>query len=245
MNKISATIITYNEEENIERCLKSLNWVDEIVVIDSFSQDKTVEICKKYNCNIIQTKWLGFGKTKQLAVDNATNDWVLSIDSDEVVSELLAKKIKVILNNPKNEGYKVKRNSFYLRKEIKHCGWNNDYPIRIFNKNYGKFNEKEVHESVLINGTKGRIEEPIYHYTYPTISKHIIKMNRYTDLAISKNQNKKEYSIFTSLFLGFNKFIKMYFLQKGFLDGKVGFILSINSAFGVYLKYIKFWKPKN
>ena len=243
--KISATLITYNEEENIERCLKSLHWVDEIVVIDTYSQDSTIEICKKYNCNVVQTKWLGFGKTKQLAVDHAVNEWVLSIDSDEEVSELLAKRIKNILIDPNNEGYKIKRNSFYLGKEIKHCGWNNDYPIRLFNKNCGRFNEKEVHESVLINGTKGTIEEPIFHYTYPTISKHISKINRYTDLALKESSQEKKYSIFTSIILGFIKFFKMYFLQKGFLDGKAGFILSLNSAFGAYLKYIKMWKLEN
>ena len=166
-NKLSATIITHNEEENIEKCLKSLHWVDEIVVVDSYSQDRTVEICKKYNCNVIQTEWLGFGKTKQVAVNHAANDWILSIDSDEEVSETLAEKIKIILADPKYDGYKIKRNSYYLGKEIKHCGWDNDYPIRLFNKNYGKFNEKEVHESVVINGTKGKIEEPILSLYLP------------------------------------------------------------------------------
>lgn len=244
-NKLSATIITHNEEENIEKCLKSLHWVDEIVVVDSYSQDRTVEICKKYNCNVIQTEWLGFGKTKQVAVNHAVNDWILSIDSDEEVSETLTEKIKIILADPKYDGYKIKRNSFYLGKEIKHCGWNNDYPIRLFNKNYGRFNEKEVHESVVIDGTKGTIEDSIYHYTYPSISKHISKINRYTDLALKESNDKNTYSILTSIGLGFIKFVKMYFLQRGFLDGKAGFLLSMNSAIGVYLKYIKMWKPNS
>jgi glycosyltransferase involved in cell wall biosynthesis len=244
-NKLSATIITHNEEENIEKCLKSLHWVDEIVVVDSYSQDRTVEICKKYNCNVIQTEWLGFGKTKQVAVTHAVNDWILSIDSDEEVSWELAEKIKLILADPKYDGYKIKRNSFYLGKEINHSGWDNDFPIRLFNKKSGRFNEKEVHESVVINGEKGKLTEPLYHYTYPTISKHIGKINRYTDLAISERNNTKEYSIITSLILGVNKFLKMYFLQRGFLDGKAGFLLSMNSAIGVYLKYIKMWKPNS
>lgn len=244
-NKLSATIITHNEEENIEKCLKSLHWVDEIVVVDSYSQDRTVEICKKYNCIVIQTEWLGFGKTKQVAVNQAGNDWILSIDSDEEVSGELAEKIKLILADPKYNGYRIKRNSFYLGKEIKHCGWNSDFPIRLFNKTSGRFNEKVVHESVVINGEKGKLKESLYHYTYPTISKHIGKINRYTDLALIESGNLKQYSILASIFLGLNKFFKMYFLQKGFLDGKAGFLLSLNSAFGIYLKYIKMWKPNS
>jgi (heptosyl)LPS beta-1,4-glucosyltransferase len=241
--KLTATVITHNEEPNIERCLKSLSWVDEIVVVDSYSEDKTVEICKKYNCKVIQTAWQGFGKTKKFAVDNASNDWILSIDADEEVTDSLRNKIETLLIDPQHNGYYVKRKSFYLGKEIKQCGWDNDYPMRLFNRKFGNFNDKEVHESVKIKSEKSKIHEPLLHYTYPTISSHIEKMNRYSNLALSKET--KSFSIFGSVALGINKFIKMYFLQRGFLDGKVGFILSYNSAFGVYLKYIKRWQQKN
>lgn len=243
-NNLSAVIITHNEESNIERCLKSLFWVNEIIVVDSYSTDKTIEICKKYNCKIFQTEWKGFGKTKKYAVDNSTNDWILSIDSDEVVTEQLKNKIEEILINPKFNGYNIRRKSFYLGKEIKHCGWDKDFPLRLFSKKHGNFNEDLVHESVVLSGEKTKIFEPLLHYTYPTISLHINKMNRYTDLSINKINDKK-YSILSSLFFGINKFLKMYFLQKGFLDGKIGFILSIHSAFGVYLKYIKIWQKNN
>jgi glycosyltransferase involved in cell wall biosynthesis len=244
-NKLSATIITYNEEKNIERCLKSLHWVDEIVVIDSYSKDNTVEICKKYNCNVLQTKWLGFGKTKQLAVDNAVNEWVLSIDADEEVTPELQKKIKEILFDPKSNGYYIKRKSFYLGHEIKYCGWNNDYPVRLFDKNFGNFNDKEVHESVKINSEKLKIHEPLLHFTYPTVTSHIEKVNRYSSLAAGELINKrKHYSIFSAIIFGFVKFINMYLLKLGFLDGKIGLILCYNSAFGVYLKYIKTWQIK-
>jgi len=245
INKISATIITHNEESNIERCLKSLDWVDEIVVVDSFSNDSTVDICKKYNCSIIQTEWKGFGNTKKFAVDNANHDWILSIDADEEVPESLKNKIKEILNNPGHQGYKIKRHSFYLGKKINHCGWNNDYPVRLFNRNDANFNDKEIHESVVVRGIKLRIEEPFLHYTYPTISSHINKINRYSDIALTQDNSPKQSSILAAILLGFNKFIKMYFLQLGFLDGKVGFLLCINSSFGVYLKYVKRWHPTN
>jgi len=244
-NNISATIITYNEELNIERCLKSLTWVNEIIVVDSYSSDNTVDVCKKFKAKIIQTDWNGFGNSKKFAVDNSSNDWILSIDADEVVTDSLKEKIQGILNNPEYKGYKIKRRSHYLGKEIKHCGWDRDYPLRLFNKKYGNFNNKEVHESVIISGNKTKVEEPLMHYTYPTISSHISKMNRYTDLAFNNITSVNKYSILSSLLLGLNKFLKMYILQKGFLDGKVGFLLSINSAFGIYLKYVKIWDRKN
>lgn len=244
MNKISAVIITNNEANNIERCLKSLSWVDEIVVVDSYSKDNTVEICNRYNCKVIQTEWNGFGNTKKFAVDNASNDWIFSIDADEEVTDELKVRILDVLKEPKYNGFNIKRKSYYLGKEIKYCGWNNDFPLRLFNKNYGNFNSKEVHESVLLNGSKLKIYEPLLHYTYPTISLHISKMNRYTDLSLKEIDNDKNYSILISILLGVNKFLKMYILQKGFLDGKAGLVLSLNSAFGIYLKYIKVWQQK-
>ncbi len=241
-NKLSAVIITHNEESNIERCLESLIWVDEIIVVDSFSTDRTIEICKKYNCKIFQIDWQGFGKTKKFAVENSSNNWIFSIDSDEVVTDELRNKIESILENPKFNGYNIKRKSFYFGKEINHCGWDKDFPLRLFNKRFGNFNENLVHESVVLNGEKIKIYEPLLHFTYPTLSLHISKMNRYSDLAIDKISENKKYSIISSIFFGINKFSKMYFLQKGFLDGKIGFLLSLHSAFGVYLKYIKVWQ---
>lgn len=240
MNKISATIITLNEEVNIERCLKSLDWVNEIVIVDSGSTDHTIAICEKYNCKIIIAEWKGFGKTKKNAVDAASHDWIFSIDADEEVTNDLKNKILSILEDPKFEGYKIKRTSYYLGARIKYCGWDRDFPVRLFNRKNGNFNDKEVHESVIINGQKGKVNESLLHYTYPTISSHISKMNRYTDLSLL--QQKKYYSIFSAIIFGINKFFNMYFLQKGFLDGKVGFLLCLNSSYGVFLKYIKTWQ---
>lgn len=241
--KISATIITYNEEQNIERCLKSIQWVDEIVVVDSYSTDNTIEICKKYKCNVIQTKWKGFGKTKKFAVDNTSNDWILSIDADEEVSDSLRDAIGQLLVKPTYNGFNIKRRSFYLGKEIKHCGWNNDFPLRLFNKEHANFNEKEIHESVVLHLEKAKINEPLFHYTYPTINSHIAKMNKYSELyALRFIKERKKYSISSSIFFGIIKFLNMYFFRLGFLDGKIGFILCLNSSIGVYLKYIKTWQ---
>jgi len=242
-NKISAVIITKNEEANIERCLTSISWVDEIVVVDSGSTDRTLEICKKYNCKIIETEWLGFGSTKKLAVDNATYDWIFSIDSDEEVTGILKSKIELILTDPKNNGYRIKRKSFYLERLIKHCGWNSDFPLRLFNKNFGNFNDKEVHESVVLNGDISKINEHMLHYTYPTIEVHLKKINRYSTIQAEEMYKLgKRYPIVLAVFFGLNKFANTYLFNLGILDGREGFILCSIASFGVYLKYAKLWK---
>ena len=243
IHPISVVIITKNEEHNIERCLKSVRWANEIVVIDNGSTDRTMDICRKYNCVIKETDWLGFGTLKKMAVDTAKYDWIFSIDSDEEVSEQLKDKILSTLENPTCNGFRIKRESFYLGKKIRHCGWQRDYQLRLFNRKFGNFNDKPVHESVNISGTVGKIEAPLYHYTYPTVQSHIEKMNRYTELGLDLLiEKKKTASIGGAVLRGLAKFFKMYILQLGFLDGKIGFVLCYNSAFGVYLKYLKLWE---
>ncbi len=238
------TLITKNEEANIGRCLESVKWADEIVILDSCSQDKTKEICLQYNnLRFQETEWLGFGLTKQKAVDLASNDWILSIDADEELSTALQKRIIKILENPQYQGYHIKRSSFYLGQMIKHCGWQSDYPLRLFNKQFGGFNSKIVHESVKVIGNTGTLNEVILHYTFPTISSHLEKMVSYSRLgAKAKFEKGKSTSIPEALIVSWTKFIKMYMLKKGFLDGKNGFILSLISSYGVLLKYLFLWE---
>lgn len=244
-NKLSVTIITKNEEKNIERCLKSLTWADEIIILDSGSTDKTLAICQQYQCKIIKSEWLGFGDTKQLAVNHAAYDWIFSIDADEEVSDDLKHDILSILSDPLYYGYRIKINSFYLNRMINYCGWNHEYTIRLFDKRYGKFNNKIVHEFVQVKGEIGNIESNLFHYTYPSLTSHFNKMNLYTSLGAGESISKgKSSSIIKAHLRGILKFIKMYFIQRGFLDGKIGFLLSFNSAIGVYLKYLKIWEIK-
>jgi len=241
--KCSVVIITKNEEKNIANCLQSVSWADEVVMVDSGSTDRTCEICLDFGCKLIKTKWLGFGKTKKIAVDKATHNWIFSIDADEVVSPELKNKILEILKAPKAVGYNIKRNSFYLGKKIHHCGWGKDYTLRLFNKEFGNFNEAILHESVMLKGKIEKIKEVLYHYTFTDISSHMLRMDKYAQLAAQKKfEERKSSTIAGAIIRGFVKFIKMYFLQLGFLDGKVGLILSYNSAFGIYLKYLKLWE---
>ncbi len=244
MHKLSITIITKNEEHNIKRCLDSVKWADEIIIVDSGSVDKTIDICREYGCKIIETEWRGFGKTKQLAVNNASNDWILSVDADEIITEDLKDEIISLLSNdPPLFGYRIKRRSFYLGKRISFCGWDRDYTLRLFNRQHGAFNDKPVHESVRINGDIGHLKGMMLHYTYPTIDSHYVKMKRYADIgAQNLYQKGRNSNPGMAIIRGIFKFIKMYIFQLGFLDGKHGFLLSYNSAWGVYLKYLLLWE---
>ncbi len=240
MPKLSVCIIARDEEANIERCLRSVSWAEEIVVVDSGSVDGTVDICMKYRCRLVETEWLGFGRTKRLAADSASNDWILSIDADEEVTERLRESILGILRSPEYNGYRIKRRSFYLGREIRHCGWGNDSPLRLFNRNYGNFNDSIIHERVILSGPEGRIDGPLLHYTYPDLASHVDRINRYSTLGAKEAFSRgKRSSMCGALVRGFLKFVKMYFIQLGILDGLHGLLLSVNSGYGIYLKYIK------
>ena len=241
---ISVAVIVKNEEKNLPQMLESIAWADEIVILDTGSQDNTLVIAEKSGCKVYQSEWLGFGLCKQRAVDYCTHDWILSLDADEVVTDKLhSKVIEIIHGESKFSGYRIKRKSFYLNKMVNHCGWNNDYTLRLFRKDKGKFNNKMVHESVQIDGEIGYIEEHLLHYTYPTINSHLEKMVLYSDLASKSLFNQGKKSTLLGSFCKANwKFITMYIIKLGFLDGRIGFILSYNSAMGVFWKYSKLWE---
>ena len=241
---VTATVITRNEQDNISRCLNSLRWVDDIIVVDSGSTDNTLDICRSFNCRVFSIEWRGFGLTKQFAVNQAKTSWILSIDADEQVSHDLRQQILKVMNEPAEfNGYRIQRVSSYLGSLIRYSGWQNDRPLRLFNRNYGQFNEKPVHESVQLHGKSGLLTAPLYHYPYPDVYSHIEKMNRYSELGAKELKKKGRKSTPLGAVLhGAGKFIKMYILKSGFRDGKAGFVLAQNSAFGVYLKYLKLWR---
>lgn len=251
VDRISVVIITYNEEANIERCLRSLQFADEIIIYDGNSTDKTIEICNKYNCKIhSRQQWLGFGLAKQSAVELAHNDWVLVVDADEELTpELIEILIKMRDNGSKYSGYKIRRKSYFLGKLINYSSWQSDAPLRFFDRRVGKFNSNIVHEFVELNGEVGIIDDCILHYTYPNLKGYLEKMIKYAELGAEQNFKRGKKSNLINAFLsGILKFIKMYIIRFGFLDGSNGLVLAINSAFGVYLKHtllIDKWKNTN
>jgi glycosyltransferase involved in cell wall biosynthesis len=243
-HKLSVTVITKNEERNILRCLESVKWADEIIVLDSGSVDKTLEICKEYTTKVFQVEWLGFGKTKQQAVDMASYEWILSIDADEELTTSLIESIREKISEPGiYDGFEIKRISQYLGKWVHFSGWNRDYPLRLFKKSKGHFNEKLVHESVVLSGKRGRIQVPMLHYTYPNIETHIRKIDTYSECwAEDKARQGKQGTLTSTLLHTGIKFFNTYFIKLGFLDGKTGFVLSVNAALSVYMKHLKLWE---
>ena len=244
MEKLSVVIITKNEEENISRCLKSVEWADEIVVVDSGSTDKTADICREFEVVFIETAWKGFGATKDFAVAKAKNNWILSVDADEVVSDELKKEIIAVLrDNQRKDGYNIRFTLFYLGKKILFSGVRNEYHLRLFDRRKGGFEKTKIHEGIKINGDIGVLDNPVYHYSYPSVSLHLDKIKRYSFLSAKKKfETGKKVSLFGIIFRSLFTFIRNYILLGGFLDGRAGFVFTMNSAVYTYFNYLFLWE---
>lgn len=244
MSKLSVVIITLNEENNIRDCLESVKWADEIIVVDSGSRDQTVKICKERTPLVYQVPWQGFGKQKNAAVDLANFEWILNIDADERVSPDLKDEIQAVLHQESElSGYFISRKSYFGKRLILHCGWYPDFSIRLFNKRKGRFNDREVHESVELRGKSGYLKHSLIHFTYKNISDFLGRMNRYSTLAANDLfRAGTKGVVFKMIFRPPATFIKMYILKGGYKEGFPGIILSGLYAFYTFVKYSKLWE---
>ncbi len=243
MPRISAIVIVYNEEKGIRRCLESLSWTDEIIVVDSFSQDRTKEIASVFTDKIFDVKWEGFGKKKEFARERASGDWLLSIDVDEVVSDRLRDEVqKAVESNDSFDGYYVPRLSNFLGKWIRHGGWYPDHVLRLFRKGKARFDQSLVHEKLILDGKAGFLQNVLLHYTDPTIHHYLSKMNKYSTLgAESLFQEGKSAGPVDFILRPAAIFFKMFIFKFGFLDGWHGFVLACLSSLHVFAKYAKLW----
>lgn len=246
MPLLSVVVITYNEEKNIERCLRSLSWADEIIVVDSFSNDKTLEIVKRYTEKIILSKYDGDIPQRQRGFAQARGDWLLWIDADEEVSDELRDEILGVINLPDaKDGYYVSRKIWAFGKWIKYGGWSPDWQFRLVRNGREMIEYQEVHGGFTTHGSKGKLCKPLYHYTYANISEYIRKMNEHTSLHVSNKLRKKP-----SVKVGWHKivfsplshFIRKYVMQKGYKDGIVGFILAVLGSLYTLALYAKLWE---
>ena len=246
--KISAVIIAFNEEAKIADAINSVKWADEILLVDSESTDRTVEIAKSLGAKIISQKWLGFSKQKQFAVDNAAHEWIFSLDADEVVSDKLRDEI-LKLKTAENiaDGYKIPRLSFYMNRPIRHGGWYPDWQIRFFNRRKGKWKDVMIHESVEINGQIGKLSGDILHYSVEDAAHHHRMIGeRYAPLAaeqmFQKGRKTSHLKIATA---GLTAFLQTYILKGGFLDGLAGFAIARFAAHHAFLKHLMLWEKQN
>jgi glycosyltransferase involved in cell wall biosynthesis len=245
MSKLSVIIITYNEQENIRGCLESVKWSDEIVIVDSFSSDKTVEIVREFTPKVFQNKWTNFSEQKNLALEKASNEWVLWVDADERATPKLKEEILTILNSEFSSfnSYYIPRRNHYFGRWIRHCGWYPDYKLRLLRRGKGRFNERTVHESVIVEGKKGYLKSNLDHHSYKNLSDHLDRIDKYASLAAQQMFRKgRRTRVFDLLFRPLARFIRMYLIKKGFLDGIYGLIVSVMGSFYVFMKYLKLWE---
>ena len=239
--KISATIITYNEERNIARAIESLRCSDEILVVDSGSTDRTIEIAGKLGARIVEHPFKGYAEQKNYAAEQAENDWILSIDADESLSEGLEGEIlQVKKNGPGYDAYTVPRLAQYLGRWILHSGWHPDRKVRLYDRRRARWAGDFVHESVQVDGRVGQFRSNLLHFTCDSLSEHLRTMDRYTTLAAEQvvSQGGK---------IGWSKllldppwtFFKTYVVDRGFLDGAEGLAIAYMAAIYNFLKYAK------
>ncbi len=244
MTKISATIITYNEEKNIKRCIESLDFVDEIVVVDSLSSDNTSTIAKELGAKVIEQKFLGHIDQKQLAVESAKHDWILSLDADEEVSpELKASIVELIKKPLEYDAYEMKRVSFHLGRWIRHGGWYPDKKIRLFNRQKAYWGGYNPHDKVIVNGKIGMLDGDLKHYVFTDLRHNIDTNNSYSSIMAEDLYKKgKKFSYLKLFFKPVGKFLEVYIYKRGFLDGTAGFIIAVGASYSMFLKFAKLWE---
>ena len=242
--KVSVYMITYNNEETIERALKSVTWANEIVIVDSFSNDRTVEIGRKFTDKIFQRKWPGHRDQYQYAADLTTHEWIMFVDADEEISPELAEEIRQELNGKVEgvDGFFVYRRTFYLGRWIRYGGWYPDGEIRLYRRDKGKW-EGGLHARVVIEGTVKSLKGKYLHYTYRNISDQIQTIDKYSRIAAEDMlQQGETFSLFKLLFHPPFRFINEYFFKSGFRDGLPGLVIVMSTMYYVFIKYAKLWE---
>lgn len=240
---LTVTIITLNEEKNLPGAIESVRWADEIIVVDSGSSDRTVEIAEKMGAKVVHNPWPGYGKQKNFAQRQASNDWVLNIDADERVSPESREEIESTLGdvmagrNPAC-GFYFPRKTFYLGRWIAHGGWYPNYLVRMADRRAAEWTEPSVHEELKVRGETRKLVHPLHHYTFSGIQDQILTNLEYSKQGfVELKRRGQKASLLKLLIKPVGKFVETYVLKKGFMDGLPGFIISVNAAHSMFLKY--------
>jgi len=241
MIKLSAVIITLNEEKNIRRCLESLKPVaDEIIVVDSLSTDKTKEICLEFGVRFVEQKFLGYIEQKNYALSLSRFDFVLSVDADEALDSQLQKEILKVKSHFAFDAYEFNRLTMYNGHWVRHCGWYPDKKLRLVKKEKAHWGGTNPHDALIVDGMLGYIPGDLLHYSYDSISSHVLQTNKFSTIeAQSLFKRGKRASLLKLVTRPPYQFLKDYILKKGFLDGRYGFIICLINSLYVLLKYAK------
>jgi glycosyltransferase involved in cell wall biosynthesis len=240
--RLSAIVITKNEAGNIADCLDGLAFCDERIVVDSGSDDGTVDIAGRKGARVVTREWGGFGPQKNFALSLASGDWVLSIDADERVSPALAREIAAAIAVGKADGYEIPRTSSFLGRDMRRGGLFPDYVLRLFRRNKARFSDDLVHERVVCDGTLARLREPLQHHTVSRLEDAVSRIDRYSSAgAAMLIASGRKVSFASGISHGLWTFFRAYILRCGFLDGREGFLLAVANAEGSYYRYMKAW----
>lgn len=238
---LSVIVIAHNEAHAIRACLESVAWADEIIVVDSGSTDDTVAICREFTPLVYIHDWPGFGIQKNRSLAYASKDWVLSLDADERISPELREEMQVAMAAPSNHSaFKMPRLSSFCGRFMRHSGWWPDYVARLFRRGSARFSDDLVHERLIFTGTTGVFKSPLLHDTYRDMEEVLDKVNSYSTAgARMLDQKHRKAGLSTAVLHGLWAFVRTYFLRRGFLDGREGFMLAVSNAEGTYYRYIK------
>lgn len=241
---LSVVITTYNEEVNIADCLRSVLWADEILLVDSFSSDRTLEYAREFPIEILEREYFGSAAQKNWSLDKIQHDWVLILDADERVTEPLAREIlQLLIEGPSAKGYYLRRQNIVLGKAIRHSGWSTDKVIRLFDKAHGRYPNRRVHADLDIEPPTPTLRNSLDHYTYRSVQQYFEKFLNYAEWGAAQGYREGKKAGF--LEIGGRpswRFFRTYFLQGGFLDGLHGLVVCGLQAFGVFLKYAWLWE---
>lgn len=238
---VTLAIITLNEEQNIARCIQSVPWASEVIIVDSGSTDKTIQIAEKLGAKVHDHAFQGFRKQKQMATDLASHEWVLSLDADEALSPELSKEI--FKSHPWSaDGYLMPRLSFHMGRWIRHGGWYPDFQLRLFNKKRAYWGGGHVHEKIECE-KKQKFKAPINHWVFKDLTHQVAANNRYSGLgAKDLFDRKKKFNLGKLLVKPISKFFECYIVKRGFMDGLPGFIIAVGAAYSVFLKFSKLYE---
>ncbi len=247
--RVSAIVITFNEESNLDACLSSLHWADELLVIDAQSTDRTVEIARGYTTHVYVRQWPGYGPQKNFGIDRASGDWVLIVDADERVTDALREEISRVLAMPEATtpaGFEIPRRNFFYGRWIRGGGIYPDYQLRLFRRTAGRYDDTPLHERLQVFGPISRLHEPLDHLSMPTVRHHIRKMIWYTTLgAVDKLEKGTGVSATALAVNHLGTILKTYLLRRGYRDGVHGLVVALFAGMHTFVKYSKAWERLN
>lgn len=246
MNPISLVVITRNAEDHIARCLKSVPFAADVVVLDSGSTDRTVEIARSLGARVFVEEWRGFGPQKRRATELANTDWILNLDADEALSDESQAELNDILKSKiTDEAFQFPRLSYHMGRWIRHGGWYPDWQTRLYDRRRANWSSAQIHEKIEAKAIK-RLKQPILHWVFKDLADQVTRNNRYSDLGCQTLVDKgRRFSIFHLITKPVVKFLETYIWKRGFLDGMPGFIIAVGAAYSVFLKWAKLWEIKS